>query len=152
METGEFNLKDASTATNKLKFLMLKLKHVSAIRLILSETLRVGAKNVMLQLFGTKLKNLVYVLTTLYTQKRVKYVNALLQVRLTKMDIALIVQVLRSGILSWMPVVAQKKSNMNMQMVAAMLVLKPKNTSSTVNAINVLKIILIVRKLVPWIP
>ena len=49
-------------------------------------------------------------------------------------------------------VLAQKKPKMNMQTVAAMYVLKQKNTSSMVNAINVLRIILIVRKLVPWIP
>jgi hypothetical protein len=39
METGEFNLKDASIAINKLKFLILKLNHVFAIKLIPSETL-----------------------------------------------------------------------------------------------------------------
>ena len=151
-EAGEFNLKDALTVTIKLKFLILKLKHVSAISFILSETFKEGAKNVMLQLVGTDLKKHVYVPKTLYSQKRVKNVNVLLQGQLTKMDTALIVQALSSGILSWMPVLAQKKPNMNMQTVAAMFVLKQKNTSSMVNAINVLRIILIVRKLVPWIP
>ncbi len=48
-----------------------------------------------------------------------------------------------------MPVVAQKKLNMNMKMVAVIFVLKAKNTSLMVNAINVLRIILIVKKLVP---
>ena len=51
-EAGEFNLKDALTVTIKLKFLILKLKHVSAISFILSETFKEGAKNVMLQLVG----------------------------------------------------------------------------------------------------
>jgi hypothetical protein len=64
-------------------------------------------------------------------------------------DSVLIAKVLKSGILSWMPVVAQKKLNMNMKMVAVIFVLKAKNTSLMVNAINVLRIILIVKKLVP---